>query len=67
LLTEEGLNAVGVTVLEAVEYSLVPTPLTAATLKIYSCPLVNPTTVAVVDVDIERIKVVHVDPELVLY
>jgi hypothetical protein len=62
-LTEDGLNAVGVTV----EYAPVPIPLIAATLKIYACPLVNPVTVAVTDVDTERIKVVHVDPELVLY
>jgi hypothetical protein len=66
-LIKEGLNATGVTALEAVEYAPVPIPLTAATLRTYACPLVNPVTVAVVDVDAERVKVVHDDPELALY
>jgi hypothetical protein len=57
----------GATALETVEYAPVPIPLTAATLRTYPCPLVNPVTETVVDVDIERVKVVHVNPELVLY
>jgi hypothetical protein len=66
-LTEEGLNAPGVTALEAVEYAPVPIPLIAATLRTYPCPLVKPVTDTVVDVDAERAKVVHDDPELELY
>jgi hypothetical protein len=64
---EEGLNSEGVTTELAAEYAPVPIPLTAATLKIYPCPLVNPVTDTVVDVDAERVKVVHDDPELALY
>jgi hypothetical protein len=63
----ERLGAAGVTLLLAAVYAPVPIVLTAATRNIYAVPLVNPVTDTVVDVDAERVKVVHDDPELELY
>ena len=64
--TPGGVPAVGVTALEAVEYVPVPAALTPATRNVYAVLLVNPVTVALVDVDVPSLNVVHDDPELLL-
>jgi hypothetical protein len=47
----------------AVEYDPVPIIFTAATLNTYAVSIVNPVTVADVDVDVPSLNVVHDDPE----
>ena len=52
-----GGTDLGVTLAETVEYELVPTELTAATLKKYGVLFVNPVTVADVEVEVPSLNV----------
>jgi hypothetical protein len=51
-----------VTLFELLEYELVPTELTAATLNTYEVPAVRLETIVEVDVLVPSLNVVHVEP-----